>query len=230
MQKILNLSILLLVLVSTINLAQDSFRIKLGYGNYYMKSLKRMASNVAGSYRARGIDAQIVDDFPANFNYQFQYFPKNSRQEDFGIFISYKSTGARIAYSDYSGGVKSDFIVSGYSAGGIIELIGPKILSLETVIYVQPSIIYSTLLLKDEVIVYGVKASEEASFNTLGGSFEAGIQARIDLPGKFSAGFNAGLEFSYSPDFKLDENSDAYLPNTSPDWMGVRIGMMVRYE
>ncbi len=230
-KKRIYLFIALFFLIMSSISAQSSFRLKVGYGTYQMKSLSTFMLNTAGKYRVQGIDAEIINEFPPYLNFQLQYFPKVFPKRKIGVFISYKSTGARIAYSDYSGKIQTDVIASGYAVGPFMEWNNYTSPSFDVWTVFQFSALYSTVTIEENVEVFTQKVSDKIRVVSWGIGIEPGVQMDLKMFENIYTGIYLGIEFTISQKLHLSDNPDAYLSANGfiakADWLGFRGGIVI---
>jgi hypothetical protein len=110
--------IILTILLSTsISFAQMQWEFNMGYGSYKMKSLKSFQEKLSQRYP---VNAQITSSFPSFWYYELAAKWEQNKTTFFGASLSFGSTGGRIYYSDYSGSIGSDQLVSFVSYGGTV--------------------------------------------------------------------------------------------------------------
>lgn len=110
------ISIIIALIIITLNAkAQFSVNASLGYGSYKMSDMKELMNSVITT---NGLppNAKLVDNFPGNIMYNLDggyQFGKNEA----GLRLSFMTTGAKVAVSDYSGLYEEKLITNGYRIG-----------------------------------------------------------------------------------------------------------------
>jgi len=88
-----------------------------GIASYKMSNLKAFQERIKENY---AVDARITSSFPAFAFYKLGAQWGHDENLLYGAFISYGSSGGRVYYSDYSGLIGSDQLVSNVSVGGVV--------------------------------------------------------------------------------------------------------------
>lgn len=233
--KTLSNLLISILLLTVIVCAQDDnnfVRVKLGYGSYDMNDLEDVQNFLIDVYSQYQIPVVSVDNFPPFWNFQIQYARKLNNSFSLSGFFGYASTGGRVHYSDYSGEIKSEQLVSAnfYGAGG--EYIFNPAEPFKYFISFQASIIFSSLELNDMIRIYDETTSSTTKLNSTGIGIEpsAGLEFNLmSILFRFEVGlfldFEGTFYFEEDPDveFKIDGNE------ISPNWMGYRIGFSIGY-
>src|SRR5438034_902469 len=105
------ISFLLLV---NLAIAQVNVFVGGGIGTYSMGDMKHLQQEFASEFP---VQPKITSSFPAYWMYEIGATVKLDSTISIGGNISYYSTGGRIDYSDYSGGLRLDQIATSFSIG-----------------------------------------------------------------------------------------------------------------
>jgi hypothetical protein len=233
--KVFNVLVVSILLLSGVIRAQDNYnliRLKLGYGSYNMSDLERIQNFLIDIYAQQQIFVTAVDKFPPYWNYQVQFLRKLN--DSFGLsgFFGYASTGGRIHYSDYSGEIKSDQVVSANLYGAGCEYIFNPSEPFKYFIAFQASIIFSSLELNDMIRIYSETASATTKLNSTGVGIEPSAGLEFNLMSLLFR-FEAGVFFNFEGTFYFEEDPDVDFKlegnEISPNWMGYRIGFSIGY-
>lgn len=201
--------------------AQLDLSFKLGQGIYSMKNLKSFNETIIQSLP---IKAKVVDNFPKtlffegdiSYNKGFLYY---------GISYSHFSTGSRVTYSDYSGELTYDQILSSNSIGPIVKIVLNKTQKIHFIPYLSTKIIGTKYKLLENIKIFTQTNSKTTEFTSTGLILNFGMDVICKIR---NAGF--GVFCSYS----IDSDNDLYkgdkkvvLDNNerfSTNWSGIRFG------
>jgi len=90
--------------------------LNIGYATFNMQDIRNLQSQLCNSYP---VDSKIVESFPGYLNMSGNvYF--NNPNIYYGLYFGHTSTGGRISYSDYSGSLSSDQLIT-------MNYVGPMI-------------------------------------------------------------------------------------------------------
>ncbi len=153
----------------------------MGYGSYGMNTLESLQDELVDEFSLIAPSVIAVESFPAHWNYQISFSRKLNAGLKIGLFIGYGSTGGRIHYSDYSGEIKSDQIVTFKSFGGLVEFLLGKTESLNFVISLQTGVLFSDLTLTNSFSIYSETETAEIEFESTGIGFEPAFGIEFPL-------------------------------------------------
>lgn len=205
--------------------AQFTLSLNTGYASYKMKDLKSLQEQMLASVP---VDAEITSSFPSYWLYELSA-RLASPTKVVGAAFTYGSTGGRVYYSDYSGTIGSDQLLSFYEYSGSIGL-QKKFLNghLNLLGEVKPGLTFSHLEITSFESYSAVSYSGKANYKGL----NVFVQPTVTAVGRFGqlgingfVGYNANLIKG-----NLNEigNNDSYLSlNQNPvhaDWSGWRVG------
>lgn len=233
--KSLSYILISIFFVAIIVKAQDDYnivRVELGYGSYNMSDLEDVQNYIIEIYSQYQIPVASVDNFPPFWNFQIQYARKLNESFSLSGFFGFASTGGRVHYSDYSGEIESDQVVSAnfYGAGG--EYIFNPIEPFKYFISFQASIIFSSLELNDMIRIYNETTNSTTKLNSTGVGIEPSVGLEFNLMSVLFR-FEAGLFLNFQGAFYFEEDPDVEFElegkEISPNWMGYRIGFSIGY-
>jgi len=195
-----------------------------GIGSYQMGDLKQMQTQLIQEINIDGL--QKTESFPVFYNFGLNYEYSN-----FGVFFRYESTGARIAYSDFSGSYfydqTGDNLVLGGSGRFFIENNSTD--GLSPFILVKGGVSLSRIEFKETITLSGNSSSNNLNLNETSYFLEPGLGLRLNFKSIiidptvsiFLPIIQSGLH--------LEGNSDAKLQNEDGDihanWFGIRAGL-----
>lgn len=216
---------LFIISVPYIASAQFSLSMNTGYASYKMEDLKSFQDQMSASFPLQG---EITASFPSYWLYdlsaRWRYPTKVV-----GASFTYGSTGGRVYYSDYSGKIGSDQLLSFYDYSGSIGLQKSFMNGhLSLLGEVKPGLTFSHLELTRYESYIGVSYSSKANYKGLNVVVQPAITAIARL-GQF--GINTFLSYNailLKGNLNEVGNKDSYLSlNQNPvhvDWSGWRIG------
>lgn len=220
--------IILLVLIPTIAWSQFSVNYSVGYATYEMKDLKDQALDIS-RMSALPNKAKLTDNFPAYWTHNIEGLYKKGKEE-YGIRLSYLTTGAKIAYADYSGAYEVKLTTNGYRLGLIARyyFVETKIEKLPISFFaeVSPAAIYSVYKVKENLKLYSngttvPVVSEEADDNEIIFYLEPRIGTRLSITNKMYFMLGCGYDFSFGKEFGA---------SLGIDWTGLRLNGGIGYS
>lgn len=206
--------------------AQFSINYSLGYGTYQMKDMKDIAKRPL-QQEPLGSMLKLTDNFPgyithnADVTYQIQ-------SHEFGIAGAYMSTGARYAYSDYSGKMVSKLVTNAFKIGTVYRyhFFETDISSHRFSVFAEltPSAVFTTVKVSEDARIYDPtihsKTKEKLLSNKLGLSIQPMLGCRLILSKHFLIHLKAG----YDVEFGTKVNGYQRV-----DWTGFRLNGGVGY-
>ena len=202
---------------------------KASLGTYHMQALEAFQQEIA---KDLFVPAEVVNSFPATVGYEVGLMHQYDDRQAYGGYFSYRSTGGRIHYADYSGQVKIDQLLSSYSLG---MLYTGRLSAMDTEEKVVPwafiklSGAYTLFDLEQYVEVGPRKESETFYLKSLNIGVEPGLSLHIPI-----AFFSLNPELSYELQLpgKLFADNGGYLLNPQEEavkanWSGVRVGLSI---
>ncbi len=232
MKKILQISLLLVLISIRVDSQQFMIGLNPGTGTYSMSDLKNLNEF---TMKNLPFDTRTVADFPPFINYGASFLIRAGRVST-GITYTFLSSGSRVSGKDFSGEYRFDMLINS-NASGIytsIDLLqkGRFLYSFYTVSGTMFSNLETNEFLRVQEMTFQDKKLKFRSFNLFA---ETGF--KITYPFKFfDLGMNAGYAFQYySREFRYKENKDMFLANPDsgkslkPGWNGVRAGLSVFY-
>ena len=196
-----------------------------GLGFYKMDEIKLLQTNILSSIP---VNAKVTSSFPPYLFFEINPKVEFKNHLLIGTLFSYTSTGGRIYYSDYSGSITSDQLLSSYSyffTLGTYKNFEKSKLSIHGDL--RPGITVTSLKLTEQETLNNSSQRGEVSFN----SRNIVIQPTISIIKWFGMiGINACLGYNYTILFGKLNTDGGYLINSSnnselhSDWSGLRIG------
>lgn len=221
--------IVTMMLAASTLYGQVRFTFRTGYGSFSMAEMKKYQDDLALGFP---VSPEITSQFPSYFVYDAGVDALFDDNVIFGMSVSRGSTGGRVHYSDYSGEIGSDQLLS-YTAVGMN--IGTQLVSqsgrLVLSAFVRPSIVITKFTASN----YSTIGSEHRESSRQYNSFNTMLQPTVDITFRhkqFGFGVYSGYNLTVRKSFLA--NSGSSLSSTLPDetyadWSGVRVGAGVSY-
>ena len=144
--------IIALLLLSISAKAQFSVNYTIGYGQHLMGDMKDIAeSSLTNTGGELGAKLKLTSNFPLSIVHTGEICYQINKHE-FGITGAYMSSGAKFAYSDYSGKYNSRLVTNAFKLGGVY-----KYYFYETNLAKKPLSVFasiSTSVVKTDVVAY----------------------------------------------------------------------------
>lgn len=247
--------ILSLMLISIGSKAQFTVSYSAGYGDYRMKDLKDGVDAAFVKLKEQlPVNLKIIDNYPGyiNHNVTLSYIRDNHEAGLTGTFLT---TGAKIAYSDYSGEYMQKSTLNGYRVGILYRFLHPvanpwPLGTLYIFGELSPAVIFSRYKENGHMTVVNSLASRSsAKGNVTQYSLVPAIGARLNVTPNIGFHVSAGYDFSFDGEGTLDfESATTTLSSTgnelSPggnttyekgvtkwksDWSGIRFNLGISY-
>lgn len=216
MNKYIILVIILLLPISFSLKAQLSVNANVGYGSYQMSDMKKIAEQVMGSMNSEmGGKLKMIDNFPAYVTYSGEVIYK-LKEHEFGVSGGYMSTGAKYAYSDYSGKYKAKILADAFKIGFIYKYhfleTNFATNSFSLFASIAPSTVLTDVNIEEEIQLYGQGLNEKDKENLISSKFGFSIQPMIGcrltllnhLLIQMSAGYDLEFGAKISPEYRVD--------------------------
>ena len=223
-KKLLFTVVLLFLLQSYSNSQDFEIGIWTGVGSYQMGDLKDIQNQLLDDVAINGLKA--TESFPIYFNMGFNYIFSN-----YELFFRYESTGARLAYSDYSGAFFYDQTARNYIIGGSARLYYKSKVQKQFApfLLLKSGISITNVEFSQSITIDSETISDDISFAENSLFLEPGIGVRwkyksilIDpILSIFVPVFREGLHLEGDEDAKL-QNADG---DVHANWLGFRAGI-----
>lgn len=211
--------------------AQLSISHSAGVGSYAMHDLKDLQTRMKKRFPLEG---KIMSSFPMYWYNEASIKMIFDNNLVIGGYASYCSTGGRISYSDYSGGLNVDQLLECYSLSSLIGRAfkyhnGTVILEG----YVMPGV---SLTKYDQVHDETINDVRQKNSNSYRG-FNIFVQPNVSLTKRYRAvGVRAGIGYyqTFQSGYLYDndnEDEGSYLRESydgkaiTPDWSGIRLNV-----
>lgn len=217
-----NLLIIVILLISFNVKAQINVSYSVGYGSYKMSDMKDIAEMVLDQAVSNvGVPLKLTDNFPGYIIHSGE-LTYQLRKHEFGLNGAYMTTGAKYAYSDYSGKYNSKILVDAYKIGLVYKYHffetrlsnNPFSLFLE----LNPSAVFTDAKVKDYINLYEQNITEDQTENLLSDEFGFSIQPMLGCRVKILDHLTFHLGAGYDFEFATKVN-----PLQRVDWSGFRL-------
>lgn len=178
-----------------------------------------------------GLGLQKTDHFPSYPYIHFAIKKYDFKQNLFGIFWNYHTTGGRVAISDYSASVTSDQILNTNELGFLLEILLRDKEKYQFYINTHLSALFSRLILNDKVTIPDFESSSESlELSAINGAITPGIGLAITsfkMPVNFE--LNYLIQVTEFPFHLLDNRNAKLILNNneqvSSGLTGIRIAI-----
>lgn len=197
-----------------------------GYGTYAMSDIKEIQSDFVGDFP---VTPQITENFPGYWNYEIGGEKVIDSTYFVGACLGYGTTAGRVQYTDYSGSITADQLVSYVSVGIPLGLILNKNRKRYTFTFdLRPVFVFSSMSIEIASVLGGQSTKESAGFRSLNLSIQPSLGIRRKIS-KLILSLDAGYHVTLlGGRVFLDSNREAYLLNKKGDevkidWSGFRV-------
>jgi len=191
-----------------------TFEYSLGYGTYQLDEIKSLQHSMLNNY---GLEE--TDYFPGYITHSV-LLGYDKKRHHFGSNFSYLTTGGRLQRADYSGSYTVDMIVNGYRLGAFYRYyFNTRLPRLFVYLQVNPGFVFSSLEIKEQIIVYSESAQKTTYLKDIGLYFEPtiGVKYRFTNWVQFSLG--GGYEVDFPGKLKISEQET----QIETKWSGLRL-------
>lgn len=196
--------------------AQLSINTNIGYGWYQMDDMKKIANETMYIVNTEmGGKLKMIDNFPAYLAYSGD-ITYQLKAHEFGFSGGYMSTGAKFAYSDYSGKYTAKIAADAFKIGLIYKyhFCETNIVTNPFSVFasVAPSAVLSNVDIEEEFQLYDLglreKDNENLISSKLGFSIQPMIGCRLTVLNSvlihLSAGYDIELGAKINPAYRVD--------------------------
>lgn len=226
--------VLLLLLFSPLTLAaQFSLASGVGYASFEMGDMKILQRELQKSFPVK---AQITSSFPAFWFYELSGMQTNYSDFVVGGSVSFTSTGGRLYYSDYSGMIGSDQLLTSLTVSGIFgKTIRTKNKRFSVTGDVRPGVMGTNLELTTTEEISGPRRTTSNSFHSLNFTFQPTVTLTGKV-GRFGLNMVAGYQAAIAGKLHHKGDREAYLTSGSEgyevkaDWSGIRASIGISFD
>lgn len=224
-----------MVMVTNLSVAQTKIQVEggIGYGSFSMSQLKDLLNF---QNRGNGIPpSRVLEEYPAYYTFTGQIDAEFFEKIRFGIIVGYTSTGGRIHYSDFSGEISLEHLVSSLQVGVTAERLFIKNERFELGFYTRVSMLMTSLdfdnkldlgVLSDRILVETRSKSIAIS---------PGFRFRKAIFKGFYIGAGIGALIDIGATAHLKGNTDALLldgqgKELKANWSGLRLNLTLGFK
>lgn len=214
--------------------AQFTVSYSAGYGDYKMEYLKEMAEKAFAQMQEQvpGVDLKLLSNYPGYITHgiALTYMRKN---HEMGFTGTYLTTGAKMAYADYSGEIMQKSAINGYRVGVVYRFFQPvadlsSLGKLSVFGEVSPGIMFSNYEESGYLIVNNTSLSNTSyKFSNTLFSIVPAVGLRLNVTPGLAFNLSGGYDFSFYGD--QWETVNSMIINKEMDWSGIRINAGVSY-
>lgn len=202
-----------------------------GYGIFMQSSLTKFQDiNIELS----GLPAKAVERFPGYITHKVYLSISDKFGKQYTFYAGFQSTGGRISLIDYSGKWIYDMPLQGYQLGMRSEYNIKELKNLKLRMYFDYGATFSSLKLKNHLVVGEEKFDESMNFIGLSLNCQPGFLVKTDFK-NFSIGLQTGMEVDLGMSFfeaGYFKNKLGFTRETivRPEWTGLRTGILLSYS
>lgn len=236
-----------LMLISIGSQAQFTISYSAGYGDYRMKELKDGVKAAFISLQEQlPANLKILDNYPGyiNHNVALSYIRDNHEAGVTGTFLT---TGAKIAYSDFSGEFTQKSTLNGYRVGVLYRFLHPvanpwPLGTLYVFGELSPAVTFSRYKENGQVIVSNSLLSRSSGKGKVTQySVTPAVGVRLNVTPNIGFQASAGYDFSFDGEGVFNYESatnisggnnatyDKGVAGWKSDWSGIRFNLGVLY-
>ena len=185
----------------------------IGYGNYQLKDIKSIQKSMVGNYGLK-----ITDCFPDNYTHTVT-LGYLTGTNNFGIQMSYLTTGGRLHVADSSGSYVTDMYMNGYRLGGFYRsLIDTGLKPCQFYLQIASGVMISSLRIQEKMTIYNESQEVTTRLSGSGTYIEPslGFSFRLAKICRLSAGVGYEIDI---PNYMYYDNQKT---DVKANWNGVR--------
>lgn len=203
--------------------------ISVGYSTFAMEQMKEFQRELTRQYP---VDMKILDQYPGYLNFNAAILIHDDAFY-YGLVVGHTSTGARAYYSDYTGHIASDQIVTMTYTGATVA----KSVSSNSIANVfvggQALVYFSKLKFVEAQKVYDENSMVIERFNSRSVALQPFVELQRDIK-KFQVKLHVGYEVHIPGQLLYQNRKDYYLIDSSNDKVrldasGLRAGVGLVY-
>jgi len=213
-----------------------SFKIQYGMTSYPdIGSMEAFQDMVEGGYADLGIPVKSVQSFPAVPELGFQMI-RNFPGLSVGIFMNNSASGGRFHYSDYSGSITFNYVLSNQRYGVILSTPEFKLGGLNFTQTMQLGRMPTTFKFDEVLEVWDITQTDRETVETLAYFIEPGLGVEFFTRNKLSVGayLGAAITLTAKP-YHLPGHDNATLrfengDKFKADWKEVKLALSFSYS
>lgn len=205
-----------------------SVRVWVGAERYGLRDVRDWQSRERADLQGQGVPAEITDGFPTRPGVRVDVATRFLGEHRVGLSAGFGSTGGRLHYADYSGEVRTDWIVSRRSFGIFLEQAAAERATWATFVTTHGTLDLAQLRYDAYFQVGDVSDREEVEFSAWSFSVEPELALEVRTFGSTFARVGAGFGYSFGGTLTLEGEPVGLSGSTSPlklRWTGWRVGL-----
>lgn len=203
--------------------------VSVGYSTFSMEQLKDMQRELKRQYP---VDMKILEEFPGYWNYNASFLIYQDERY-YGWVVGHTSTGGRLYYSDYTGHIASDQIVTmTYTGATMAKTVSSNEIA-NILLGAQGLLYFNKLKLIEARKVYDENSLVVERFNSRCLALQGFVELQKSI-NKFQLKLQAGYEVQLPGQLLYQNRKDYYMVNSSNEKVrlnagGIRTSLGVHY-
>jgi hypothetical protein len=207
-----------------------SVRVWVGAEHYGLGDVREWQRRERAEIRGQGVPVEITDGFPTRPGVRVDVATRFLGEHRVGLSAGFGSTGGRLHYADYSGEVRTDWVVSRRSFGVFLEQAAVERATWATFVTTHGTFDVARLRYDTSFRVGDAASREDVEFSAWSFSVEPELALEMRAFGPTFARVGAGFGYSFGGTLTLDGEPVGLSGSTSPlklRWTGWRVGLTV---
>ena len=207
-----------------------SVRVRVGLEHYGLQDIRKWQEQEQGTLRGLGVPAEITDAFPAYPGLRVDVATQLPNGHRLGLSAGYNSTGGRVHYADYSGEVRTDWVVARRSVGLFLEQLANERATWAIPVTLRGSLDFARLRYETLARVGNDAEQGETEFSAWSFSVEPEVGVEVKTLGSTFVRATVGFGYTFGGTLKLDGEPVGLAGASSPlklHWHGWRTGLAV---
>ena len=222
------------LLTSLMCFSQEKFTITLGtgIGQYKMQELKSFQHDLEWFANLDGI-LETIDEFPPYLFYSGEVAMQLKNRFAIGLIYRFQSTGAKSAYSDYSGVLRLEQHLRANNVGILLDFTAWKKSKYALSAQLRAYQSWTTGYFERELFIHGSTDGIETMSGDLKGNSIAlnpDVCFSYYVLQNLSVNLTTGYCFDFKGDLEIDAPFSGYSWIQKSDWSGLRIGLSTSYK
>ena len=211
-------------------------RFRMSYNSYQMSALRELENDIINSLHAGGVRTRKFHSFPGYIGYQVHLMRHvDSSRTALGLLFDYASTGSRIHYSDYSGEILIDQVLSRIGFGLILEVLPITLKSFNIITSLQLIAANSELTIDESIRVFDEGQENISRFEAFNIHAAPMIAAMVEY-GHFNIQAEIGFETTIAKNSLGSKQRGGGVLKTQkgipvmPQWNGIRLAIVMGFK
>jgi hypothetical protein len=207
-----------------------SLRVRAGLERYGLQDIRKWQEQEQGTLRGLGVPAEITDAFPAHPGLRVEVATQLPNGHRLGLSAGYNSTGGRVHYADYSGEVRTDWVVARRSVGLFVEQLANERATWAIPVTLRGSLDLARLRYETLARLGNDVERGETEFSAWSFSVEPEVGVEVKTFGSTFVRATVGFGYTFGGTLELDGEPVGLAGSSSPlklHWHGWRTGLAV---